>query len=273
MARKLMTARLERKDCLSEITQCYHFEFVLDGLKNFNFAPGQFISAVALDAEGHEQTRAYSLASAPRGNHFELCVNRVPQGFFSNRLADLTDLPPGGTIQIDGPHGYFLLHTPITDSILIATGAGIAPLRSFLHWLFPEEDGSGAPADRSNGKQIWLVHGTRHEGGLYYRAEFEALAHRQPNFHYLPTLSLAPKGWNGLRGHVQEHVAHIVEERAARLHQPLPAPPPDPTLLPSEQNFDIYAYICGLNEMVSGMRERLTAFGWRRKQIVSERYD
>jgi ferredoxin-NADP reductase len=49
--------------------------------------------------------------------------------------------------------------------------------------------------------------------------------------------------------------------------------PVDPNLLQSELNFDIYAYICGLNEMVSGVRECLTAFGWHRKQIVFERYD
>lgn len=272
MAQKLMTARLERKDCLSEISQCYHFEFVLDGLESFNFVPGQFVSAVALDAAGKQQTRGYSLASAPRGNRFELCVNRVPDGFFSNHLADLADLAPGGTIQIYGPHGYFFLHEPFTDSILIATGTGIAPMRSFLHWLFPE-DGPDAETDRSQGKQIWLVHGTRHESGLYYRAEFEALARRRTSFHYLPTLSLAPKSWNGLCGQVQEHVARIVEQRAALLRQHLPEPAPDPALLPSELNFDIYAYVSGQNEMVSAVRERLTAFGWHRKQIVFERYD
>jgi ferredoxin-NADP reductase len=43
--------------------------------------------------------------------------------------------------------------------------------------------------------------------------------------------------------------------------------------LPSELNFDIYAYISGLNEMVSAVRERLAAFGWHKKQIVFERYD
>ncbi len=41
----------------------------------------------------------------------------------------------------------------------------------------------------------------------------------------------------------------------------------------SALKFDIFAYICGLNEMVSGVCERLTAFGWHKKQIVFERYD
>ena len=141
-----MTARLERKECISETAQCYHFEFVVEGQERFHFAPGQFVSGVAVDAQGKEQTRAYSMASAPRENRFELCVNRIQNGFFSNRLADLPDLPVGATIQIHGPHGDFTLREPLTDSILVATGTGIAPMRSFLQWLFPE-DGS----DRSGG--------------------------------------------------------------------------------------------------------------------------
>ncbi len=268
MARELYTARLEEKDLISESSQCYHFEFVLDDLENFHFSPGQFVSGVAEDEHGKQQTRAYSLASASNGNRFDLCVNRVDGGFFSNHLADLPDLPIGGTIRIHGPHGHFTLHEPFTDSIFVATGTGIAPFRGYLQWLFPSNG-----EDRSQGKDIWLVFGTRHESELYYHAEFEALAAARPNFHYLPTLSRAQESWTGLRGYVQDHVARIVKERAARLGLPLPTPPPDPTLLASELNFDIYTYICGLNNMVSAVRELLTGFGWHRKQIVFERYD
>jgi ferredoxin-NADP reductase len=270
LAHELYTARLERKDCISESSQCYHFEFVLDELESFPFAAGQFISAVAEDANGKQQTRAYSIASAANGNRFDLCVNRVQNGFFSNHLADLPDvpLPVGGKIHVHGPHGYFTLREPITDSILVATGTGVAPMRSFVQWLFPQDG-----PDRSGGKDIWLVYGTRFESEIYYREEFEALARRVPNFHYLATLSRAPKSWGGLRGYVQEHVARIVEERAARLGLPLPQPAPAPATPAAELRFDIYAYICGLNNMVAAVRERLTGFGWHRKQIVFERYD
>jgi hypothetical protein len=72
---------------------------------------------------------------------------------------------------------------------------------------------------------------------------------------------------------VQDHVARIVEERAAYLGQPLPALPPDPAISVTELKFDIYAYICGLNFMVASVRDRLAGFGWHRKQIVFERYD
>ena len=273
MARELYTARLVRKECISEPAQCFHFEFALDDSEAFPFASGQFISAVATDSVGKQQTRAYSIASAARANTFELCVNRVEGGFFSNHLADLPSLPIGGAIQIHGPHGHFVLKQPVTDSILVATGTGVAPMRGFAQWLFPADDGPEAGIDRSNGKEIWLVYGTRHESELYYHDYFEALAKRKPNFHYLATLSRAPESWGGLRGYVQDHVARIVEERAARLGLPAVQPDVDPAVAPADLNFDIYTYICGLNNMVAAVRERLAGYGWHRKQIVFERYD
>jgi ferredoxin-NADP reductase len=254
-----------RKVCISETAQCYHFEFALEGLESFPYMSGQFISAVAEDKTGKQQTRAYSIASAASANRFDLCVNRVEGGFFSNHLADL---PVGGTIDIHGPHGHFVLNEPLTDSIFISTGTGIAPMRAYAQWLFPEDG-----PDRSEGKEIWCVYGTRHETELYYHDEFEALARRKPNFHYLATLSRAGESWTGLRGYVQDHVARIVEERAARLGLPLPQPEVDPSIPKADLKFEIYSYICGLNNMVSGVREKLAGYGWHRKQIVFERYD
>jgi len=263
--RELYTARLERKACLSETAQCFHLEFAIDGIAEFAFVPGQFVPVVATDPRGRLETRAYSLASAPKGNRFDLCLNRVEGGYFSNLLPDLEI---GATIQIEGPLGFFTLREPVTDSILVATGTGVAPIRGFLQWMFPEDG-----ADRSGGREIWLVYGTRTEGEIYYREEFEAMAARHANLHYLPTLSRAPEEWSGLRGYVQEHVAKIVEERAAKLGQPLPAPKPDASIPANQLRFDVYAYVCGLNNMVSAVRERLAGYGWHRKQIVSERYD
>jgi ferredoxin-NADP reductase len=268
LERELYTARLEKKVCISESSQCYHLEFVLDELESFPFAAGQFVSFVATDSSGKLQTRAYSIASAASGNRFDVCVNRVEGGFFSNYLADLPDLAVGDTIQIHGPYGYFTLKEPVTDSILVATGTGIAPMRAFAQWLFPE-----AGPDHSQGKNIWLVFGTRYETEVYYREEFEALAARAPNFHYLVTLSRGGESWSGQRGYVQDYVGKIVEERAALLGLPMPQPAPDPAIPKSELKFDIYSYICGLNDMVAGVRDKLAGYGWHRKQIVFERYD
>ena len=136
MGRPLYTARLTRRLLLSERADCFHLEFTIEELEKFDFQPGQFVSAVAVDAAGKQQTRAYSIASAPRVNQFDVCVNRVEGGFFSNLLCDLE---VGQSLEFHGPHGLFLLRAPLTDSIFIATGTGIAPMRGFVEHLFPED--------------------------------------------------------------------------------------------------------------------------------------
>lgn len=254
LARQLYTARLENKLLLSEPAQCYHLEFSIPELDSFQFVSGQFVSAVAEDANGKQQTRAYSIASAAAGNRFDLCVNRVEGGFFSNLLCDME---PGQQVKFHGPHGLFTLRQPLTDSLFIATGTGIAPMRAFTQHLFPD---SGE--DRSQGRRIWLVYGTRHATEIYYQEYFERLAAEHPNFEYISSLSRPHDEWRGLCGYVQDHVAVLLKARRNG-HRPA-----DPAAA-----FDIHAYICGLNQMVSCNRDCLVAFGWDKKQVVFERYD
>ena len=73
--------------------------------------------------------------------------------------------------------------------------------------------------------------------------------------------------WTGQRGYVQEHVARIATEHLSSQSQDMP------TAAEGAPGFNIHAYICGLNDMVSANRERLTSLGWDKKQIIFERYD
>jgi ferredoxin-NADP reductase len=278
LPRPTFTARLLQQACISESAQCYHLEFQIDELPSFDFGAGQFVSAVAVDPRGKTQTRAYSIASAASGNLFDLCVNRVENGFFSNYLCDMK---PGDTVQVHGPHGNFTLREPLTDSIFVATGTGIAPMRAFTQWLFPEQ-GEHAGEDRSEGRDFWLIYGTRHESELYYRDYFDRIAREHSNFHYITTLSRAGEEWVGHRGYVQEYLGSIVETRghAAKVSAAAVAGAVTETAVAVEEIvaaetpvFDIHTYICGLNNMVSAVRERLTGYGWHKKQIVFERYD
>jgi NAD(P)H-flavin reductase len=68
--------------------------------------------------------------------------------------------------------------------------------------------------------QFWLLFGARRESDIYYREEFEQLAAKHANFHFLPTLSRAEAEWKGLRGYVQEHLPENRRNpyRHARLH-------------------------------------------------------
>jgi NAD(P)H-flavin reductase len=242
--RPIHTARLVRSVVLSERAKCKHLEFEVADLPVFDFAAGQFVSMLAR-REGKLMTRAYSLASAPRGNQFDLCLNRVENGFFSNYLCDMNE---GDTIEFHGPHGHFVVREPMRDCLFIATGTGIAPMRGFVEALFGDQP-------RHQGRDIYLLYGTRHESEIYYRDYFEEVARQNPNFHYVVTLSRGKEDWQGERGYVQEHITEIIGTRPES----------------GKNHFD--AYICGLNAMVSAVRQLLAEAGWEKKQIIFERYD
>jgi ferredoxin-NADP reductase len=236
--RSILTARLTRNVILSGATR--HLEFAVEQTPHFEFQAGQFVSLLA-DHDGRQITRAYSIASPPRGNNtFDLCLNRVPDGFFSNWLCGLRE---GDQVRFHGPHGYFILKQPVRDSIFVATGTGIAPIRGMIHWLLAD------PARHGN-HQFWLVFGVRYQQDLYYDDEFRRLERDHSNLHYLPTLSRENPGWSGARGYVQEHVEKLAGVRT-----------------------DMDAYICGLRDMVTANRGLLKKLGWDRKSILYERFD
>lgn len=247
MPRQLYKARLVSSELISERAQCKHLSFVAEEMERFEFKAGQFVSMVAPNQEGKTMTRAYSIASAPNGsNHLDLCLNRVEGGFFSNHLCDMQ---VGESVDFHGPHGLFVLRNPLRDCIMIATGTGIAPMRGFVQWLFDEKE------PHHDGRDIWLIYGTRYETEIYYRDLFESVAAKNKNFHYMVTLSRCGEEWTGCRGYVQDHVKAILESR------------------PDRGMGTMDAYICGLNLMVSANRQQLADFGWEKKQIVFERYD
>jgi len=248
LQRQVYTATVTRSVMLSEPTQTKHIEFAVQELKRFDFIPGQFVSMTA-PRNGKTMTRAYSLASGPRGNNqFDLCLNRVSDGFFSNFLCDMKE---GDTIAFNCPHGNFVLRSPLRDSLLIATGTGVAPMRGFVEWLFDSSN-----RDRHQGKQIHLVYGTRYPSDVYYEDFFRRIATENLNFHYVVTLSRGPDEWSGSRGYVQERVREIILAR------------------PEQERKNMDAYICGLNNMISANRKMLQQeLGWEKRQIIYERYD
>jgi ferredoxin-NADP reductase len=212
-----------------------HFEFeAMDW--NAAFVPGQFLSFTHSFGED-EITRAYSIASPPDGKRFAVCANLVPDGHYSPFLFGLE---PGGEIDFKGPYGAFILRRPVSDSILVATGTGIAPFRSILR---------GKVAEHGE-RNFSLIFGVRHESGLLYHSEWIELARTASNFDYQPTLTRPTHTWTGLAGRVHEHVLRTLGDRR-----------------------DVDIYICGLREMVDELRARLKEAGVDRKRLIYEKYD
>ena len=208
-----------------------HFVFEVPEVENLVYKAGQFVSLSAPIGD-RIITRAYSLASRASGNRFELCLNRVQEGLFSPYLFDL---PKGASVDLAGPLGYFHWRDS-GDSILVATGTGIAPFRGML-----QENFEG---------HATLVFGVRFESSLMYRDEFEKLERENSRFRFHPVLSRGDASWTGRRGHVQQHVLDVLGDRR-----------------------DVTVYICGMKAMVDDLRAQLKALGLDRKRIVYEKYD
>jgi ferredoxin-NADP reductase len=213
-----------------------HFVFEVPEVEKFTFIPGQFVSFQEMIGE-KKITRAYSIASAPGDtNRFELCLDLVPEGKLSPRLFTMK---AGETLEMRPPLGMFVLRNPPRDSVLIATGTGIAPFRSILNGHLNDPT-----------RNLTLIFGVRQERDFLYHEELQELAKRFSNFRFLPTLSRAEEGWSGRTGYVQEHLPEVIGDRR-----------------------DVDVFLCGMKAMVDDVRNILKDMGFDRKQILFEKYD
>ncbi len=208
------------------------------------FDAGQWLS---LDVMVGVETvrRSYSIASAPDGTgRFEVAVTKVDDGPVSTALHTLV---PGEVIKASGPQGFFTRSSAKTGpSLFVGTGTGVTPLRSMLKDALAKGDT----------RPLWLILGVRTEEDLLYRDELTALATSHPQVRVEFTLSRGSEAWAGRRGYVQTHVHELYDAMAA-LGQGTP-----------------HVYICGLEHMVTGVRDVLRReMALPREQVHSERYD
>ncbi len=169
--------------------------------RSFTFSAGQFIS-VNVPGQGKKEWRCYSLASSPEeasANRYELCIKCVPNGKGSSYMEQLQ---PGDTFTAKGPFGVYTYHPPQPgrNAVFIASGTGIAPIRSML---LSKEFQEHRPENSV------LLMGAQNEEEILYRNEFRALgvetvhALSKPNFNWLgfegrvtDVLHQLPKDWN-----------------------------------------------------------------------------
>jgi ferredoxin-NADP reductase len=227
-------AAIERIDSLSHNVRGFHLRLLEP--TRIDFKAGQFI-IMNVPHEGKTVKRAYSIASPPHEtNAVDLCVQHVEGGIASTYYWKLKE---GDTVSISGPHGNFLLKEPLDyEPIFMATGTGVAPLRSMIRDLIK----------RNFTKNIWLFFGTRYEHALLYESEFRSLVNLRHNFHYIPTVS-RPQAWHGEVGHIQQTFQKHVKEFA-----------------------DKEIYLCGWLEVVKAICADLTSFGVPKEKLHYEEW-
>lgn len=190
------------------------------------FQAGQFVSfEVQKPGLPFPLTRPYSIASPPsHRSAIDLLFNLVPNGPGSSYLFSLKD---GDPVSFRGPAGTFVLREyPDRRLLFVATGTGIAPLRSMIHARLP----SPTP--------VTLIWGLRSERDLYYQEELAELVEQFPEFSYTVTLSQPSPAWEGATGRVQA----AVEAAASRVD-------------------DLAVYVCGGREMIRSVTALIRSRG------------
>jgi NAD(P)H-flavin reductase len=163
--------------------------------------PGQFVSfEVPRPNSSLPATRPYSIASSPnQRDAIQLVLNRVSGGPGSEYLFGLQQ---GDCTSFRGPAGAFVLRDSPRDLLFVATGTGIAPIRSMLQAL----------AEAASSRSITLFWGLRSERDLYYQDELSTLRERLPRFSFVTTLSQPSNVWRGAAGYVTPLVdAHVTD--------------------------------------------------------------
>lgn len=179
-----------------------------------------------------------SIASSPAdGKSIDILQSVAPMGEGSKWMLGLK---VGDREQFLGPLGKFLLQKQSPrPKVFIATGCGIAPLRSMiLDYL--ETGGTAA---------VTLWWGLRHETDVFWQNEFKDIEAQYSNFHAITTLSQPGVSWAGVKGRV---TAHVVAETAEL----------------SKSEF----YLCGTRQMIVDMRGILTENGVPQTQIFTEAF-
>jgi CDP-4-dehydro-6-deoxyglucose reductase, E3 len=218
------TARVDRIDDLTHDVRAIALELREPG--EICFQAGQFVSfEVPKPGLPFPVTRPYSIASPPSHRHtIELLFNRVPGGPGSSFLFSITT---GDPVSFRGPAGTFVLRDyPDRRLLFVATGTGIAPIRSMIHARLPSPTA------------VTLIWGLRHERDLYYQEELAALAAHYPEFSYAITLSQPTPSWTGAVGRVQS----LVETHAACVD-------------------DLAVYVCGGRDMISSVTALIRSRG------------
>jgi NAD(P)H-flavin reductase len=217
-------ARVNRIDDLTHDVRAIALE--LCDPPDIDFQAGQFVSfEVPKAGLPFPVTRPYSIASPPANPHvIELLFNLVPGGPGSSFLFSLKT---GDPVSFRGPAGTFVLRDyPDRRLLLVATGTGIAPIRSMIQTRLP----SPTP--------VTLIWGLRHERDLYYQDELAALAAHHPEFSYTVTLSQPSPSWRGAVGRVQS----LIDMHVAGVN-------------------DLAVYVCGGREMIGSVTSLIQSRG------------
>lgn len=204
-----------------------------------DFSAGQFLQIKLnelLDSKNNPLWRPYSMFSSPASkNKIEFLVDVSPGGPGSLYFKDLKE---GDQVLGRGPFGTFTVLPGNEELVFIATGSGIAPIRSMINDL----------KDKKDQREQSLYFGIRYPTDVGLFGEFEKIAKENPHFHFFGTVSRPDSVWKGLTGRVNEHLSKIEAFTGKQF------------------------YLCGAPNIVDSLKIFLVASGVSEEKIHYEQY-
>lgn len=210
----------------------HHITFKTD--QPLTFLPGQYINVkVASD-----RINCYSIATNDKENEFSLLVDTSPGGpgskFFDNLKVE-------DKITYLGPFGKFTLQPKdgAKHLLFLATGSGLAPLRSQIDSLLKEQNCK---------LPITLYLGLASSNDVFWQDYFKQLTKEHPNFKFKITIDKPEKEWKGDVGFITELIKKNISDTS---------------------NYS--AYLCGNKYMIADATKILVERGIPAGRIYTEK--
>jgi len=196
---------------------------------DLRYLEGQSIGIIppGVDKNGKpEKLRLYSIASTRHGDNLDdktisLCVRQLEykhpetgETVYGVCSTYLTKIKPGDDVKITGPVGKEMLlpEDPEANIIMLATGTGIAPMRTYLWRMFKDGERKANPEYQFQGFS-WLLFGVPTTPNVLYKEELEAMEQKYPqNFRLTYAISREQNNPQGGRMYIQDRVAEHADE-------------------------------------------------------------
>jgi len=194
-------------------------------------------------------TRAYSMANYPAEGNVVMLDVRIATPPFDSATGTwkagikpgiassyIFNLKPGDKVKVSGPYGDFHILDTKREMLYIGGGAGMAPLRSHLLYLFKTL--------KTTDRKISYWYGARSKNEIFYEKDFREIEHEFPNFKFNIALS-EPRpedNWTGYAGFIHQ----VIFDNYLKDHE---APE------------DIEYYMCGPGPMANAVKIMLDNLG------------
>lgn len=235
---KVAEVKPETSDCVSVA-----LEVPADLKDTFGFSAGQYLT-FRTQMNGEEVRRSYSICVSPDDGELRVAVKKVDGGKFSTYANDT--LKKGDVLEVMPPMGKFSTRESekkAKNYLAVVAGSGITPVMSIMKTVLKNEPES----------TFTLIYGNRSRGTIIFREEIEGLKNiymqRLRVYHILSREQMDVPLFNG----------RISADKCSEFCD---------TLI-DIKNID-EAFICGPEDMILSVKERLINLGVASEQVHIE---